>query len=361
MHGQSKESAGLREREGIMEGKDAITRLRLIALLLCLVSALTLIGCGTGSQGVEGQAATPQPVEAIATPTTSPPGPEEPVATPTVDTMQARATFEAGGELTYQEVAAIRPEMDGYRKRQEAFVAQLEKCTLKETYGWVASWSQEYDKDYKVIPDRYRLAVYLDNPYYGFGKELRGYPEMLLVYFTKEELAQFKYGQRIRFTGSLTILDDQISVKDPKFTQLEDEPVVPEPSAEELKDLHVVLDRTMCFGSCPAYTLTIEASGKVTFEGRYHTKVTGTVNSMIDNAKLTELATEIKKADFFSLDDSYSRDVTDNPYYRLSVTMNGQSKQVMSYATRPRRLEILMDRVDQIVGADQWIRSEENP
>jgi hypothetical protein len=310
------------------------------------------------------------------------PSPPPPVATPTVDLDHARQAFDSGGELTYEEVIALRlaivgepPKVENfledynkyYELREEfnvhedEFAAKLAKCKLKETYGWVAGWRSEHDSDYKDIPDKNLLAVYVYNPYYGFGKELSRSAEMLLVYFTDKEVADLKYGQRLKFSGNLLLMDSVESVKDPRVTLLEDEPPAETPTADELKDLKITLTRTMCFGTCPDYTVTVDADGKVTFEGRYYTETRGTFTATIDNAKLAELAAEIEKSDFFSLEDQYRYDVTDMPTYTLTVVMGGQSKRVESYATRPRRLGLLMARIDQILETDQWIGHPRNP
>ncbi|MFL5733935.1 MAG: DUF6438 domain-containing protein [Chloroflexia bacterium] len=340
-----------------------LVRLASPAVLLCLLFALAATGCGVGSKG--GDASTPTPTP--------------PQATPTVDIAHARRAFESGGELSYEEVVALRREIvgdpaeidklagtDKYYEEQDKFFARerdfatkLERCKLKETVGWVAWSRHERDEKYNLITDKNRVAIYVYNPFYGFGKDLRvdwsGYPEMFLGYFTDKEVEQLEIGQRITFSGDLFLLDRHGSVKHAKYAFLDDDPTVPAPTADDLKDLRIILDRTMCYGTCPDYTLTVEADGRVTFEGRHYTKEKGTVTGTIDSAKLAELATEIKKADFFSLDSSYSSGVTDNPTYTLEVHMDGKSKRVESYATRPRRLELLMDRIDQILNSKQWI------
>jgi hypothetical protein len=341
-------------------------------LLACAWALCALFASGCDSPFGGASAPTP-PI-----PTSIPTQIAAPIGTPTVDLAHARQAVDAGGELTYEEVIALRlaivgdpaeidklisGDFDKYYKaqddflaREKDFAAKLEKCKLKETYGWIAWSRQEHDKDYKDIPDKNQLAVYVYNPFYGFGKELRGGPEMFLVYFTDNDVATLKAGQRLKFSGDLLLVDGQESVKNPAYAFLDDEPLVPTPTSDEMKDLHITLCRTMCFGTCPDYTLTVEPDGKVTFEGRHYTTVgVGTVTSTIGQDKLIELATEIHKADFFSLDDNYYVDVTDNPTYTLTIQMGGNHKQVVSYATSPRRLRILMNRIDQIVNSYQWI------
>jgi hypothetical protein len=348
-------------------------RPRVGILLLGAWVMLVATSCGYGSESEQGNSTTATPIG--------------PMATPTVDIFQARKAFEAGGELTFEEVVALKREIVGdlyelrknkdfersyksqkeYDYRLEEFTANLEKCTLKETIGWVTGWWQDYDKNYKDIPDKNWLSIYVYNPFFGFGKDVHGAVDEELLpllgagYLTDNEIAKFKYGQRISFRGQLTIVRGYFIVKNVEYQLLKDDPVVPEPTEDELSDLTVVLDRTKCFGLCPDYSVTVQADGSVVFEGRHLTNVKGKTSGTIDRAKLVEIAREIKKADFFSLDPSYSEDVTDDPTYTLAVVMGGKSKQVKSYATRPIRLGILMNRIDQILNTEQWIGSGKYP
>jgi hypothetical protein len=299
-----------------------------------------------------------------------------PPSTPTVDVSHAHEAFQSGGELTYDEVIVLKRAIvgdfddvrkikddteynkaeDAFRAREDAFAVMLEKCTLKEMYGWVAGSQKEYDRNYKLIPDENRLAIYLYNLMYGADPELIGHPEMYLVYLSDKEAATLKVGQRIKFSGALFMLDGHEAVKNATYALEDDDPPVPTPTADELKDLHVTLSRGMCvLGRCPAYTLTIGPDDQVIFDGKYNTAITGTVKSNMGQGKFLELAEEIKKADFFTLADDYPANVTEQPQYKLSIQMGGMSKEVVSKASGPRRLKILMDRVDQIVNSAQWI------
>jgi hypothetical protein len=348
-------------------------RLRAGVVLLSTLVMLVATSCGQGRGSVQSSSTTANPIG--------------PVATPTVNILQARKTFEAGGELTFEEVVALKREIVGdihelrknkefeqsyksqkeYGDRLEEFTANLEKCTLRETIGWVTGSWQDYDENYKDMPDKNWLSIYVYNPFFGFGKDVHGAVDEELLpllgagYLTDNEIARFKYGQRISFRGQLTIVRGYFTVENIEYELLKDDPEVPEPTDDELSDLTVVLERSVCFGSCPDYSVMVQSDGRVVFEGRHFTKVKGKATANIDRAKLVEIANEIKKADFFSLDPFYSENVTDHPTYTLTVAMGGQRKQVESYATRPIRLEILMDRIDQILNTEQWIGSEKYP
>jgi hypothetical protein len=178
---------------------------------------------------------------------------------------------------------------------------------------------------------------------------------MHIVGIDAKQVTELKYGQRIRFSGDLALVDNLESVKNANYELLEDAFAIPMPTAEELKDLLITLRRSQCFGTCPDYTLTITGDGTVTFDGRYYTKA-GTATVTIDQEKVIELIREVQKADFFNLSDDYSANVTDIPTYFVSVGLGGKSKQVRDYGAGPPRLRILENRIDQIVNSAQWIR-----
>ena len=127
-------------------------------------------------------------------------------------------------------------------------------------------------------------------------------------------------------------------------------------------DLNIRLERTQCYGTCPAYTLTVKADGGVTFVGRKFTKTEGQASGEIDQAKIRELIQEFKKANFFAFENSYtprrgSDCATDGPTVTTSLQINGSVKTVHHYTgcAAPRELGDLENRVDEIVGTERWI------
>jgi hypothetical protein len=310
------------------------------------------------------------------------------VLTPEVDMAHAKELFESGGELTFDEVVALKLDIvgdyddvrkikdidknyeaqDAYYKRVEDFSAQLEKCTLREAYGWVAGVYNDIDEHQNQIPDKVRLGLYMSDPFHGVGKEATGYPDLYLVSLIYDQIPDYKLGQRLRFSGnpllaghidinvSTHLSHDQWSVKNATYTLLEDDPPVPTPTSDQLTDLQLTLQRGGCFGRCPAYVLHIEPDGKVTFEGQGNTAITGTIKSTIGQDKLIALAIEINKATFFDLDHDYESGISDVPEYILTVQMGGVKRQVRTTSEEgPRRFQMLMSRIDGIVNSDQWI------
>lgn len=145
------------------------------------------------------------------------------------------------------------------------------------------------------------------------------------------------------------------------------------------KDFMVTLERTMCFGWCPAYTLTITADGTVKFtpNGAFAQRGDGKMPSFpltgkITSDQLSVLLSEVKKINFFSLRGDYGRAGdsnrsskcpeywTDSPSAYIRIVANGKRKTVSHYlgcsGTKSLSdLEKFEVGIDKIANADQWI------
>jgi hypothetical protein len=134
------------------------------------------------------------------------------------------------------------------------------------------------------------------------------------------------------------------------------------------QDLKITLERTACYGTCPAYKLTITADGAVVFEGRHFVKKEGaTINSAISQERLKQLMAEFDRVKFFSLEDDYMEDrrvcdelATDHPSAYTSIRINGKSKTIKHYhgcrgPKVPKELTELENNIDKIVNTAQWL------
>ena len=135
------------------------------------------------------------------------------------------------------------------------------------------------------------------------------------------------------------------------------------------KDLLITFERTPCYGTCPDYTLTINAKGSVKFHGGSFTKVKGTRTSKLTNAKLRSIIQKFDAAMFSSLKDAYDNPavcgmmVTDLPNKKFSLRALGITKNVFreggcigTDASKPelKRLDELADFIDQITNSIRW-------
>jgi len=135
--------------------------------------------------------------------------------------------------------------------------------------------------------------------------------------------------------------------------------------ASSYKDAFITLERTMCFGTCPVYTLTIYGDGRVEYEGKKFVKVTDMQKTTIPQDKVNQLIDEFEKAGYFSMKDSYeSYEITDLPYAITSLTLNGKAKRIKHYygdSSAPKALSDLESKIDNAVNSEQWIKGVDAP
>lgn len=140
----------------------------------------------------------------------------------------------------------------------------------------------------------------------------------------------------------------------------------------------LTLERTVCYGSCPAYRITVFADGRVEYEGREFVKVAGTATKRLTASEIQQLRVELGKVNYFALRSRYSfaRDGcptvwTDNPAAITSVRRNGMVKSVHHYygcrqqdrgsargQPYPEYLTRFERRIDEIVGTTEWVVSK---
>lgn len=162
-------------------------------------------------------------------------------------------------------------------------------------------------------------------------------------------------------------------IKSPTLADSSKEPLRFVTPVEQAKNETVItLQRSVCFGSCPDYKLTVSSDGSVIFEGHKFVKVTKTIKSTINQEKIKQLVDEFEKADYFSLKDKYQTEEdgcptvwTDNPTAITSIKLNGKSKSITHYygcqdkqgdSIYPKGLTELETKIDEIVGTKQWIK-----
>src|SRR5436190_20985122 len=77
-------------------------------------------------------------------------------------------------------------------------------------------------------------------------------------------------------------------------------------SDTDLKTVTIRMERTGCYGSCPAYTVTIHGDGAVEYDGKRHVKESGTQKARLELDTIKALTKEFAKANFLTLSEDYS-------------------------------------------------------
>jgi ankyrin repeat protein len=124
----------------------------------------------------------------------------------------------------------------------------------------------------------------------------------------------------------------------------------------------ITLARTGCFGSCPAYTLSLSTDG-IVFDGKYNVVATGKHTDTVSPDEVRDLVRRFVTADFYSMDDEYRADVTDNPTYMLSIAIDGHEKRVEDYVGSwvgmPAVITALEGEVDALARTQRWIEGSD--
>ncbi|HWN19258.1 MAG TPA: DUF6438 domain-containing protein [Gemmatimonadales bacterium] len=130
----------------------------------------------------------------------------------------------------------------------------------------------------------------------------------------------------------------------------------------------ISLERTACFGTCPVYTISVSASGKVAFQGRAHVRLLGVATGQIPAPRVDSLLVELEKAGYFSFASRYAssepacgRYVTDLPTAITTVSLRGRIKRIEhdhGCGAAPDALAVLEKRIDEVLGSSEWIGSK---
>jgi|ERR1700682_462166 len=130
----------------------------------------------------------------------------------------------------------------------------------------------------------------------------------------------------------------------------------------ELKEVVIRLERTRCYGNCPAYKLTIHGDGRVEYDGADNVKVKGKKEAGIGLADVKRIVSEFDKAGYFSIE-QFKREkcsctlCTDMPTTITEIQVKGTSHRVEHYygcRCAPKALWDLEGTIDKIARTEQW-------
>jgi len=136
----------------------------------------------------------------------------------------------------------------------------------------------------------------------------------------------------------------------------------PSQAEEEDDEVIITLERTICFGSCPAYSLMIFSDGRVMYQGNSYVRVQGKKKYNIAKQKVKHLIDEFHKEDYFNLKDTYEPIATDGPCCITFISINGHTKRVAHWplSMAPRSLDELEEKIDETAGTAKFVKLEEN-
>jgi hypothetical protein len=138
--------------------------------------------------------------------------------------------------------------------------------------------------------------------------------------------------------------------------------------AEAIPKATIQIERTICYGSCPAYTITINEDGEITWHGQSYVAQKGERSIRVDPKVFKSALALLEKAEFRSFATRYQRGerdgckslVTDSPDAVITVKTSAYEHRVWHYhgcEGFPRESELinLEDELDELLGSERWI------
>lgn len=142
----------------------------------------------------------------------------------------------------------------------------------------------------------------------------------------------------------------------------EDSPGDPTPlGVVDTSSVEIVLARTPCFGTCPAYRLVIRGDGTVNFRGNLHVDSLDPAGVTLSRSDVAQLLRAFEAFDYRSLkgyDSEKCYIVSDNPSAYTSIAYDGKKHEVDHYYGCNRAPEALSDLesvIDSIAGVSRWV------
>lgn len=123
------------------------------------------------------------------------------------------------------------------------------------------------------------------------------------------------------------------------------------------------LSRGACYGWCPVYEVRVYADGSVEYHGDDFVKVQGDATATLAPDQRKAIEELFMGHGYFDLADAYTDvDWTDAPSSTTSFHLDGRDKTIRHYhgdQDAPAALSEIEDGLDQIVGIERWIGTEQ--
>lgn len=147
------------------------------------------------------------------------------------------------------------------------------------------------------------------------------------------------------------------------------------PASYALKDVSMTLERTVCFGTCPSYIVTVQGNGMVNYDGRDFVKVKGAQTRTISQEAVFELLKVYYESDFFGFRDEYFQGrtvmleadgtvkesgmiVTDLPTTIVTIHIGSYVKSVRAYFQAPDAVYTIATKIDEAAGTAAWVKPQ---
>ncbi|PYS08976.1 MAG: hypothetical protein DMG15_25285 [Acidobacteria bacterium] len=120
----------------------------------------------------------------------------------------------------------------------------------------------------------------------------------------------------------------------------------------------ITLERTTCFGACPAYLLQIDPSGAVSFRQGPPANRREERTSTITVDQFHNLVAGFAAIHFFDLNDVYPETSSDLPTVHIGLTLEGKTKTITHSDVPPPGLEELERTIERTTNIHRWLHGD---
>ncbi len=121
----------------------------------------------------------------------------------------------------------------------------------------------------------------------------------------------------------------------------------------------IKMEKTGCYGTCPAYLLVISDTGEMRFRGYGHTRV-DSASSRLTPEEIDILKTLISDREFLVLKEEYIADVSDLPFTHLTILTEGREKKISCRGRMPDAFQTVESFLTKKVDSKGWIKGTDH-
>lgn len=115
-------------------------------------------------------------------------------------------------------------------------------------------------------------------------------------------------------------------------------------------DFRFGLSRTVCFGTCPEFTLTVDASGKLEWEGRHFVRTIGKATRQLTPEQLTALVEIARKIQAGNYAEKYDEPmISDLPSVTVECRVKGKESRTVGRHQTPQPLIDLVEQAEKLL------------
>ena len=118
--------------------------------------------------------------------------------------------------------------------------------------------------------------------------------------------------------------------------------------------LLIRMEKTGCYGTCPAYLLKISDMGKMQFKGYGHTRV-DSASSQLTSEEIRDLRTLISDKEFQALKEEYIENVSDLPFTHLTIPTEKGERTISCRGRMPDAFSTVTSFLSDMVESKGWI------